>query len=199
MMARTNPGTLPTTILVHLADGACRTIEELEKALGLSRRQVSDGAAKLAYRKFLCRMERGCYQLTELGLKAAGEGQVIKSGPIGPDTGKVRAKVSNTFRDRAWRSMRVRRQFTIADIVADAAADGDTDPESNVGRYLRALGMAGYVKEMRERAPGTRLTSNGFKRFVLVKDTGPVAPVYRPKARTLHDYNLQEEIACHAK
>lgn len=199
MMTRANAGMLPTTILAHLADGACRTIDELEQALGLTRRQVSDGAAKLAYRKYLCRMERGCYQLTDLGLKAAGDGEVIKSGPIGPDTVKVRTKVSNTFRDRAWRSMRLRRQFTIADVVADAGTEGDADPENNVARYLRALRMAGYVKEMRERAPGTRLTSNGFKRFALVRDTGPVAPVYRPKSHSLHDYNLQEEVSCHAR
>ncbi len=199
MMTRANAGMLPTTILTHLADGACRTIEELEQALGLTRRQVSDGAAKLAFRKYLCRMERGCYQLTDLGLKAAGEGEVIRSGPIGPDTVKVRNRIADTFRDRAWRSMRLRRQFTIADVVADAANEADADPENNVARYLRALRMAGYVKEMQGRSPGTRLTSNGFKRFVLVKDTGPVAPVYRPKTLALHDYNLGEDVACRAR
>lgn len=198
-MARLNPGALPTTILHHLADGACRTIEELETALGLSRRQVSDGAAKLAYRKYLCRMERGCYQLTDLGLDAAATGAVITSGPSGPDTKRIRSKVQNTFRDRAWRSMRLRRQFTIGDIVADAATDADADPDSNVARYVRSLRLAGYVTEMRARQPGTKVTSCGFKRYALVKDTGPIAPVYRTKTGTLHDYNSGEDVACGSK
>lgn len=196
MMTRLDPGTLPTTLLHHLADGSCRTIAELEADLGLSRRQVSDGAAKLAMRKYLCRMERGCYQLSDLGLVAASEAEVITSGPIRPDTKRVRTKVENTFRDRAWRSMRFRRQFTIGDIVADARTDADADPDNNVARYLRYLKAAGYVSELRTRQPGTRLTSGGFKRFSLVKDSGPIAPVYRPKTGTLHDYNLGEDVPC---
>lgn len=198
-MSRLDPGTLPTAILRHLADGCCRTISELETELGLTRRQVSDGAAKLAVRKYLCRMERGCYQLTDLGLDAATSGEVITSGPSGPDTKRVRAKLRNTFRDRAWRSMRMRRQFSIGDIAADAATDGDIDPDNNVSRYLRHLRAAGYVSEMRGRQSGTKPTSNGFKRFCLAKDTGPVAPVYRPKTGTLHDYNLGKDVPCQSR
>ncbi|WP_145925929.1 hypothetical protein [Shinella sp. HZN7] len=199
MMARLNPGALPTTILHHLGDGACRTIDELEAALGLTKRQVSDGAAKLAYRKYLCRMAVGCYQLTDLGLEAAASGEVITSGPIGPDSKTVRSKVRNTFRDRVWRSMRMRRQFTVGDLVADAATEADADPDNNVSRYLRWLRLAGYVTEMRARQPGTKVTSNGFKRYSLAKDTGPVAPAYRPKTGTLHDYNLGEDVSCRKK
>lgn len=198
-MARQENGALPTTILNALADGSCRTMNDLVVDLGLSRRQVSDGAAKLAYRKYLCRMDRGCYQLTEAGLAAAAAGETITSGPLGPDTKPVRNKVSNTFRDRAWRAMRVRRQFTIGDIVADAATEGDADPKNNVARFIRFLKQAGYVAEQRSRQPGTRLTSSGFKRFLLLRDTGPLAPVFRPKTGSVHDYNLGEDVPCPRK
>lgn len=199
MMARQENGALPTAILNALSDGSCRTIDELVTGLGLSRRQVSDGAAKLAYRKYLCRMERGCYQLTDAGVVAAQAGEIIKSGPIGPDTTGVRKKVTNTFRDRAWRSMRMRRQFTISDVAADAAREDDADPENNVSRYLRALRLAGYVVEMRLRQPGTRLTSAGFKRYSLIKDTGPIAPAYRPTIGAVHDFNTGKDVPCASK
>ena len=199
MMARHENGALPTTILNALANGSCRTMDDLVDDLGLTRRQVSDGAAKLAYRKYLCRMERGCYQLTDAGLAAAAAGEVITSGPLGPDTKAVRSKVSNTFRDRAWRAMRVRRQFTMDDIVADAATDDDADPKNNVARFIRFLRLSGYVAEQRSRQPGTRLTSAGLKRFSLIRDTGPLAPVFRPKTGMVHDYNIGEDVPCREK
>lgn len=195
-MAHKGNGVLPTTILNALADGSCRTMDDLVAELGLSRRQVSDGAARLAYRKYLCRMERGCYQLTDAGLAAAATGEVITSGPLGPDTGSVRNKVSNTFRDRAWRAMRVRRQFTVGDIAADAATETDRNPRNNVARFLCFLRQAGYVTELRSRQSGTRLTSPGYKRFSLLRDTGPLAPAFRPKTGMLHDYNLGEDVPC---
>lgn len=194
--AKLPPGALPTAIMRHLADGACLTIDELSVALDLTRRQVSDGAAKLAARKYLLRMAKGCYRLSETGLEAAAAGEVITCGPTGPDTKPVRTKVRNTFRDRAWRSMRIRRQFTLADVIADAATDADTNSDSNMRRYLQFLKQAGYVAELRSRQPGTRMTSNGFKRYALVKNTGPLAPVYRPKVSALHDYNIGEDVPC---
>ncbi len=58
MMTNIAPGELPTKLLNHLSDGRCRTIDEMEADLGLSRRQISDAATQLALRRFLCRMER---------------------------------------------------------------------------------------------------------------------------------------------
>lgn len=194
MVDRRHPGKAPTALLHILSDGSCRTIQDLEIVLDLTRRQVSDAASKLLRRDYLMRMGTGCYQLTEAGIVAATAGEVITSGPRGPrDTPRI---LRNTLRERAWRSMRIRRRFTIPDLVADAATDADKRPDDNLQRYLRALSVAGYVRALPRRAEGTALTSNGFKRWMLVNDTGPLAPVILSKKPAIRDRNTGEDVPC---
>lgn len=184
-------GEIPTMILRHLGDGSCQTIDELDAALPLNRRQISNGAAMLIKRDYLDRVEAGCYRLTSSGQEAAAKGEKITSGPIRTDTCIARTPQRNSLRQRAWTAMRMSGTFTIGDIVI-VAARGDLDPESNVQRYLQMLRAGGYVAEMPVRQRGTHLTSNGFKRFRLIKDTGPIAPVWKSKLRSLWDHNLRQ-------
>ncbi|MGD9863055.1 MAG: hypothetical protein AB7S99_07575 [Pseudodonghicola sp.] len=194
MVDRHHPGKAPTALLNTLADGSCRTIDQLETELDLTRRQVSDAASCLLRRNYLMRMAVGCYQLTDAGITAAVSGEVIKSGPTRPHFGVK--KVRNTLQERAWRSMRMRRRFTIMDIVEDAATEEDGKPADTIGRYLRALRDAGYVRELPRRAEGSAITSNGFKRWMLSRDTGPKAPSVRSKVKAIHDFNTGEDVPC---
>lgn len=182
-------GEIPTMILHHLGDGTCQTIDQLDAALPLNRRQISDGAAMLIKRDYLDRIEAGCYCLTPSGLAAAQRGERVTSGPIGALTGKSRRPPRDTFRQRAWNAMRISVTFTIGDL-AIVAAKGDKNPESNLVNFLGALRRAGYVAELPVRQRGTHLTSNGFKRFRLMRDTGPIAPVWNNRLRALWDHNL---------
>lgn len=191
----TAPGTLPNTVLHSLTNGTCRTMDDLVSDLGLSRRQVSDGAAKLVLRGYLERVEAGCYRLTAAGLAAAAAGEVIKSGPYRKHTDKAREALPDTFRQRLWTAIRMSGAFTIGDVVM-AATRGDKDAESNAGRYLRYLIRAGYVAELPVRQPGTRMTSNGFKRYRLIKNTGQIAPIYRGLTGEIYDYNTGECAPC---
>lgn len=184
------PGTVPTTLLNALADGSCRTMDELDSCVDLTRRQISDGAGSLIMRGLLERVEVGCYQLTLKGRQAVADGVVIRSGPIRSDTCKCRAPWKRTLRQHAWNAMRMSGSFTIGELVVASATGKEGDPEANLGRYLRVLVRAGYVAELPVRAPGTKPTSNGFKRFRLIKDTGPSAPIWRNKTKDLFDYNL---------
>ncbi len=194
MVDRHHPGKAPTALLQALADGSCQTIDQLEVRLDLTRRQVSNAAACLLRRDYLMRMGTGCYQLTEAGQAAVASGEVIKSGPRGPrDTVH---KVANTFRERAWRSMRMRHWFTIPDLIVDAAREDDGNPVDNLHRYLRALRGAGYVRVAARRVKGTATTSNGFMQFVLAKNTGPLAPIVRSKVAAIYDQNLGEDVPC---
>lgn len=188
-------GEIPTTLLQTLNDGACMTLDTLEAETALTRRQISDGVARLILRKLAERTEKGCYQLTEAGKKAAGKGMAIKSGPWRGLTGGVRQPMRKTFLQRAWSAMRLTRTFTLGEIVI-AAGDKEKNPEDHASRYIRRLKAAGYVHEMPNRAPGTKPTSNGFKRYSLIKDTGLEAPVYRPSLGVLHDANTGENIKC---
>lgn len=194
MVDRHHPGKAPTALLQLLQDGTCRTIDQLEQDLDLTRRQVSDAAAKLLQRGYLMRMARGCYQLTEAGQAAAAAGEVITSGPRGAH-GKMRV-VRNTIRDRAWRSMRTRRRFTVPDLVADARTDDDKAPERSVEQYLRALRRAGFVAAAPRRVPGTAATSNGFKLWCLTRNTGPLTPIFRSAFDAVHDPNTGEDVPC---
>lgn len=184
------PGTVPTTLLTALRDGSCQTVDELNTKLPFNRRQISDGASSLIMRGLLERIEIGCYRLTRDGKKAAEEGRVISSGPYRPDRGKCRAPQQNTLRQRAWNVMRMGNAFTIGDLVMAACVGSEKNAESNLQRYLKRLAHAGYVAELPVRVRGTKLTSNGFKRFRLIRDTGPIAPVLRPKKRDFFDHNL---------
>lgn len=71
-------------------------------------------------------------------------------------------------RQRMWQSMRVLRQFTIADL----AATTETPPNS-VSHYVRALRDAGYVRCVQPVQSGR---TAGHACYALVRDSGPAAP-----------------------
>ncbi len=191
MVKRVQQGQAATQILTLLADGRASTVAELAATLDMNHRQVTNGAAKLLQRGYLMRLADGRLQLTVEGIAAAAAGEVIK----GSSQSKVRG-IRDTFRDRAWRAMRFRRRFTVGEIVSDAVRAGDGQPEDNARRYISRLKRAGYVGELPNRRQGTALSSNGFKQFVLLKNTGPRAPVWREALAVLHDFNTGEDVLC---
>lgn len=186
------PGDMAHELLAELVLDQPRHINGLDQVLNATKRQISDAAAMLARRGLLKREKRGLYRLTERGEEFFHSGARLSSGPMAAH-GKV-LKHRDTFRERVWRSIRIRRHFTIGEVVSDAARDGERDAHSNAGRYIRTLVRAGYVRELQRRQEGAALTSNGFKAFVLTKNTGPIAPVWRPRCALLHDFNTGEDI-----
>lgn len=190
----TRPGVVPTALLQHMSGGSCLTIDQMVEQLGISRRQALNAASRLLRRDYLMKMAGGCFQLTEAGLAAAAAGKVIKSGPKGK-TGAI-PQHRDTFRQRAWTSMRFNGRFTIGQIVRAAGREGETNARENARKYIAQLCRAGYVKELSRRAPGTAIGSNGFKRFMLVKNTGRRAPVFRAECRVMHDFNTGEDVPC---
>lgn len=194
MVDRHHPGKAPTAILRALGSGSCLTIDRLAADLNLTRDQVSAAASCLFRRDYLMRMSIGCYQLTDAGMAAVAAGEEISCGIRGPRK-KVRHD-RNTLRERAWRAMRIRRRFTIADLVSDAATSDDGNPAKNIGAYLSSLAQAGYVRVLPNRIPGTTAGSNGFKRYMLARDTGPLAPVRMAKSCAMHDFNTGEDVPC---
>lgn len=184
------PGEIPTTLLYSLGDGACRTTDELDAQLDLSRRQISQGASKLIFRGLAERVEAGCYQLTEAGKSAVSNKVALTSGPIMPDRSKGRKPKHSTLRQRAWNIMRMGEAFTVPDLLMAAQEGTEKTADNNLHRYVNALNKFGYLLEMPRRVAGTKLTSNGFKRWKLLNDTGPIAPVWRQQSKTLFDHNL---------
>lgn len=192
---------LSNDLIQNLSDGACRTIDQLDASMDHGRKEIVEATGRLIYRGLVERVEIGCYQLSPEGKDFAASGEEIKSGPFRADRGKCR-KPRDTMRQRAWQAMRMSGSFTIGDIAMAAAGPNDINPEGNLQKYFRALRHAGYLVELPVRAQGTALTSNGFKRFRLLRDTGFKAPIYRANKRMIFDHNLGdggEEILCQIK
>ncbi|SLN38396.1 hypothetical protein AQS8620_01447 [Aquimixticola soesokkakensis] len=189
------PGAVPTALLQLLADGVCRTRDEIAtQGPTMKGRQLSDGLMRLCDRGYMAKMAGDCFQLTDAGLTAAKAGTIITSGPKGPT--KIVHRRKDTFRGRAWTSMRIRHYFTIGEVAGDAQREEDKEPGQNVTRYLLQLRKAGYVAELARRQKGGPRGSIGYKRYVLVKNTGPNAPVYRAAKNVMHDFNTGEDVPC---
>jgi len=187
------PGTVPNELLTVLMDGDSHRLDELCAKMIHSKQQIIRAAVKLADHGLMDRhTEAGEYRLSERGMIQARAGFRINSGPANAH-GKIRRQ-HDTFRVRAWKAMRVLGIFTVGEVVA-AAKRSEADPTDNLRHYLRVLAAAGYVVELSRRAEGAKLTSPGFKRFHLIRNTGAQAPVYRPKQKALFDFNKGLEIS----
>lgn len=168
------------------------TLSNLSQAVGLSFRQTEAAALRLLDDKLVALLGAGRVELTELGFEALHAGSIRGGRP----RAVIREPVRD-FRARAWSAMRVRRQFTIGDIVTDAANGDVSDPVSCAMKYIRALKRSGYVRELRAKVPNTRPSGPGFKQFQLVRSTGPKAPVIRNSRQALFDRNTEELVPWH--
>ena len=174
----------------------CVTEARLVELTGLTPLQVEQASLTLRHNHLLEKTGKGCHKLTSAGKEALAAGASVHSGPRGKrQHGKHIVK--DSLRIRIWRAIRIRRKFSVPEIislVADDTARGDIT--SNVQKYVRALAKAGYLIEMPKREQGAALTSNGFKRYWLTdeKDTGLNAPIWRAARETVFDPNTGNEI-----
>ncbi len=181
------------TIILHHVGSACLTIGELAEQLGLSTEQVSQASSLLIRRGLLERVVRGCFQLTAEGRAAAAAGVEIGSGPANLCERKIPERGRPSLQQRAWNVMRLRRRFTVPELVMCAAKDGDAGPDDTVQRYLRALARAGFAKVVDRRPDGRRAAV--CKVYTLVKDTGHFAPSVVRRGSAVFDHNTGEEVA----
>ena len=162
----------------------------------LTPRQIEQGILKLRKHGLVEKVEPGCHKLTDAGRAAVQSGARLRSGPRG--NGQPGKRIhKDSLRIRVWRAIRIRRKFSIPDLVSLVAEGGERDIESNIRKYLSALTRAGILTELPRREAGTALTSNGYKRWWLTdaKNTGPFAPIWRQGANTVYDPNTEIEAA----
>ncbi len=179
------------------ADPQGLNLNDLAEKTTLNHREASQATCRLIRRHFMVRGEKGCYRITVLGKNAVKDGTVSKSGPqSGLTQSKPRQRKKETLRDRLWRAMRVMyasgNKFTIPDLISLAGKGDERNPEDNTRKYIRALVQGGFVSEMPLKERGDSITSNGFKRFRVVKDTGRLAPVLRQAKEETYDPNTEE-------
>lgn len=173
----------------------CVTKEQLVVLTELTPQQITGFTSKLSGHGLLKVTGKGCYKLTDAGKQALAAGGRFRSGPKGKESGICRV-LENTLRVRIWRAMRIRRKFSVPELISLVVDGTEADITNNVQKYLGALAKAGYITEMPRREPGTAIGSNGFKRWWLqdAKDTGPQAPVFKARIKTVYDPNTRESI-----
>lgn len=174
----------------------CVTKEQLVALTELTPAQITGFVSKLSGHGLLTVTSKGCYKVTDAGKEVLEAGGRFRSGPKGKESGACRI-LENTLRVRIWRAMRIRRKFSVPELISlivDGTEQGDIS--NSVQKYLGALAKAGYLIEMPRREPGTAIGSTGYKRWWLqeVKDTGPQAPVFKARIKTVYDPNTRESI-----
>jgi hypothetical protein len=158
------------------AKGECIRIAELSKKTGIEKHSLAKLVATLTRRGLATAPKIGCYRRTPRGDKVIAETTPLRSGPT-KATGP-RAP-SDGLRARAWRALRMRGKATVPEILEIADAGDGKSPTTNLYRYFGALCRAGILMKLDTREPGAALTSNGFIRWALIRDLGPVAPLMR--------------------
>lgn len=94
----------------------------------------------------------------------------------------------DSLQQRAWATMRIAPTWTVADLEM-IAGRGSPHTQADLRRYVRALVATGYVEAL----PGCRTGGPGrFRRYRLIGNTGPIAPVHQRLACRVHDPNTGE-------
>jgi hypothetical protein len=136
--------------------------------------------------------------LTVEGFDFVNAGKEVKSGPYRPRSSPRISDVTRSLRHRAWIAMRRKPRFTISELMIAASDSGASNERGNIASYVTALSKAGYVKPI-GLEEGTAPTSNGFKVWRLVKDTGELPPLMRKgnivdRNTQLADRNLAQAV-----
>lgn len=169
-------------------------IDTLADSLPMSRKAISTAAGKLIAREYVERLETGLYRLTLMGREMLEAGANLRSGP---HRGRRKHPVyAHTLQQRAWAAMRLSSRFTIGDIATLAATPDDKKPEASLQRFFHRLTRAGYLAELPTRVPGQSETSNGFKQWRLLRDTGEHAPRWLDRQKAFKDWNTREVFPC---
>lgn len=180
-------GWLGLDILMALSSGVATT-QDLATAIGANAGTVRCTCGVLRKKGLVASVcKNSVHEITDAGKSALASGHKITSGPV---RGSVRQP--NSLRARAWSAMRIKRKFSVP-ILCSMLCDGSaTDPEGNLRQYILPLLRAGYLVAL----PGER---DGTPRYLLVKDTGPLAPSWNKEQRCLADPNTGEQIIVEGK
>ena len=177
-------------VLAALHPDICQDADTLAATSGLTRHKVLTAMARLIGRGLADRTEVGCYLLTADGVAWRASGRQITPGPKGKNHCKYIRRQPHALHDRAWAALRMLGKASLPqlmELVADPAKPDGTGSNS-VRMYLAALAKIGWLRDL-PRAAGTAPTSNGYKRYALVFNPGPLAPQHRRQAREIYDPN----------
>lgn len=130
----------------------------------------------------------GYVELKERGNKKGKENRYSLIKPVS-EPPRVREDGSlvtqGIGRQNMWRTMRIRKVFTLDDLVALSSTEHKVSPEE-AETYMKFLEKAGYIKN-------TDGKSRPKAAYRLIKDTGPKAPMIQ-RIKRVWDPNLREVV-----
>jgi hypothetical protein len=122
----------------------------------------------------------GGYEATKEGRKFVQDGRRVSEHVLDypavtrPKEG-TKAK-GEAFREALWKAFRFAKKATLHELIEVAGDQGVVKVETLASAWMKALIRTGIAVELKTRASGFAPTSNGFKRYALVRDLGPKAP-----------------------
>lgn len=93
-----------------------------------------------------------------------------------------------TFQGRLWAALRRLRKATVPELVLIAARESEGAATGAAHAYIRALVAGGYVA-VRGFEPPAAGRGAAWSRYMLIRDTGPLPPVWNAFRGTLRDRN----------
>jgi DNA-binding IclR family transcriptional regulator len=175
---------MSTTALLAAFRGRRKAVSvgALAAACGLRRSEALRALVRLARRDLVSREPGagpGSYLLTTAGHAFASA------------SAARRGQRPTSLAERAWAALRQLRKATVADLTQLASRGTERRPEARVRTYLGVLKRAGYVGTLRGRVPGAT-PGTTVKRYVLLRDTGPLAPRWQRSHDRMLDLNTGE-------
>lgn len=168
--------------ILEVLKGGPKLTRQIAAALNVHSMDLPKCLRTLAAKGLIMSCE-GNHEITERGARALTEGRELTSGP---GVGKAVTHHRTTLRARAWRAMRIREVFSLDDLMMLLCDGEEKDAAGNLGGYIRALAIVGYLTPMRRQAAGHhperwRLTNKG--------NTGPEAPAWNKARGVVTDSN----------
>lgn len=192
-----------TKQVLQLIVAGTDTLDQLAAATGKTKREIVKMTQVLKHKGYISVCDtlsaqfgagaRGMYLATEAGTAFAATDGEIKPGKAGP---RPRNRTVG-LRERAWWHFRAHQVATIKDLLSTHATGTEKAAQDNLYKWVIALETVGILKRLPCKQAAKQ--SKGRVVFVLAKDLGPSAPVWRQIAKTVFDPNSGEVFAIPAQ
>lgn len=192
---------LAEALLHALAEApAERTVADLAAHLGRDRVAVDKSLVVLLRRELIERPAPGIYRIAAAGHALLATGGAVRAGAPGhPRRAKAQPTVLRHLRHRLWTALGHRRKATLPELLLLTCQGNERAAEHNARRYLRLLERTGYLIRLPARASGVALTSPGHIKWLVVRWTGPHAPVARARFTAVYDPNHGKTVTVEAQ
>lgn len=121
--------------------------------------------------------KKGGYRITDAGRKALADGWTGKSG-----SQRTTMREASGVSVRVWRALRVRQKASLDELETLVGTGGEKALRSGIAKYVCALEKAGYLVRL----------GAARDRFLLARNSGPDAPLWRSRNGSVYDPNTGE-------